>query len=419
MASTKTDDRFMQADILVSGAGLAGITLAILLDKAGFNVVLIDPAAPNATLKGIEPGNHTSALMEGSLDVLKDTGAWELCAPYSAPLEVLRIIDDSVAGAPPVDSSFYASEIGLPQFGMNISNNILRAALCETLAKHKNIKYLQTKITAIDNAPTQPFALVTLENGKQVKAKLIAAADGRRSPVRNMAGIGIQEKDYGQKAVTFLMTHSLPHNETSTEYHRPSGPFTMVPMPDKNGQYRSSVVWVDTAENADEFIKASKQAFTQMAQDRTNGLLGDIELDTPPQAFPLISLKADRVTAPRIALIAEAAHVVHPLGAQGLNLSLRDIAALLDVVTGSARVGLDIGSETILSQYEQSRRRDIESRVKGTQGLTKMLCTDSQILKTVRRTGLKAVSAIPPLKIATMKEGLSPPVRQSKTGSDS
>jgi 2-octaprenyl-6-methoxyphenol hydroxylase len=398
MTSTDPSNK---TDILISGAGIPGLTAALLLADKGLNITVLDPF-PLPELKGIKAGNHTTALMNNAIEMLIKTGAWDDCAPHIAPLEILRIIDDSDTQQAPITADFNAEEIDQPQFGLNTPNNVLRAALGQKAQQHKNICLLQTKLTALEQ--TQSAAIATLENGDIISANLIIGADGRRSKVRAEAEINFKEKDYGQKAIICRLNHSLPHHNISTEFHRPSGPFTLVPLPNN----QSSLVWVDDEDAIDAFMALDKDTFRQAIQDRSNNILGEITLQSTPEAWPLQMLQADRLTAPRVVLIAEAAHVLHPLGAQGLNLSLRDAEVLVQTITEALMLGLDYGSDTILEKYETARRHDIQNRIWGTDGLTQLLCTDSFFIKTLRRRGLKAVSRITPLKRLLMNEGLAP-----------
>lgn len=394
-------DQSNKMDIIIAGGGISGLTAALLFARKGFDVCVLEPF-PLPSLDNITPGNHTSALMNGSTAVLEQTGAWKDCAPYIAPLETLRIIDDSTSTKNAITADFHADEIAQDQFGMNVPNNVLRAALVKQVVATKNITVHTAKLVSCD--PQAAGISAALDNGETINAKLLVGADGRKSAVRNAVGIGCKEKDYDQRAIICRLDHTKPHNETSTEFHRPSGPFTLVPLPGM----QSSLVWVDTAENIEQFMAMNKTAFRQAIQDRSNGVLGEITLQSDPEAWPLIRQKADRLTAPRTVLIAEAAHVIHPLGAQGLNLSLRDVETLVDIVMNAAKLGLDFGSQTILNKYETARRQDIQGRVWGTDGLTQLLCTNSMFIKTLRRRGLKAASTIPPLKKLLMREGLSP-----------
>jgi 2-octaprenyl-6-methoxyphenol hydroxylase len=387
-------------DVVISGGGVPGLTLAALLADLGLEIVVLDPHPPTR-LKDIKPDGRTAALMAGSVNILRATGAWDLCAPHGAPLNTLRIIESATARA-----DFSADDIGLPYFGINMPNNLQRAALYEIILKKKNITFL-CPTTLQDFTADDVGVSVTLdENGttQTLRARILVGADGRNSTVREQAGIEMRDHDYGQRAITCIISHSKPHDNISTEFHRPGGPFTIVPLPGN----QSSIVWVEYADDADNFLKLRREDFVNALQDRTENLIGRVEMVTPPQSWPLQSLHAKSLTAPRIALIAEAAHVLHPLGAQGLNLSLRDAATLAEEIADAARSGLDIGSHATLHRYEFRRRADIQTRLLGTDSLNRMVSNNIGLLRTLRSIGLKTIDSITPLRRFAMNEGVVP-----------
>jgi 2-octaprenyl-6-methoxyphenol hydroxylase len=382
-------------DVLISGGGVPGLCLGALLGDLGLSVTIIDPHPP-APLNTTQPDGRTAALMAGSVNILKATGAWDQCAKHGAALEILRIIEGDAR------ADFTADDIGLPCFGINMPNAILRAALAEHLHKRTHVHLLTTTLFALD---ANDFSVTaTLDNGQNIRTRLLVGADGRQSQTRKLAGINVWERAYGQHAITCLIGHSRPHHHISTEFHRPGGPFTLVPMPGNV----SSVVWVEYDSDAETFLKLRRPEFEHALQDRTEGLLGHITLQTNPESWPLKALRAENLTAPRIALMAEAAHVVHPLGAQGLNLSLRDAAVLAEEITDAARRGQDIGSRAVLDRYQFRRRADIMTRSMGTDSLTRMVSNDISLLRGLRRIGLKTVETLPALRRFAMHEGVTP-----------
>lgn len=397
-----TNRKDITADILICGGGVPGLTLGALLGQAGLCVVIAD-RFPAPTLENIKPDGRTAALMQGSLNILKATGAWPKAARFGEELRTLRIIDDHGFNAgEPVQVDFRAQEIHMDAFGVNMPNAPLRAALAETAGKIKTVRFIEA---ALEGYQTGAFGIAArFDNGQTVLSKLIVGADGRNSATRKIAGIGVREYDYKQQAITCLIDHTKPHDNISTEFHRPSGPFTLVPLPGR----QSSVVWVDYDEQANSFMTLSQHAFERALQQRSQNILGEIALATPPQSWKLRTLKAKKMTAPRAALIAEAAHVLHPIGAQGLNLSLRDAAALAEVLVDAVRLGLDPGSEAVLAQYERQRRRDVWSRVIGTHGLNKIVSNNFGPARVLRKAGLKTLNNITPLKEFAMHQGLAP-----------
>ena len=396
-------DTQVNTDILIVGGGIAGLALAALLGRAGIRVRLIEPFPPKP-LAEIKPSGRTVALMDSSLNIIKATGVWPLVADISNPLETMRIIDDSRAGNDSkIEIEFPARDIGLPQFGFNVPNAPLRSALYQTVQGLKNITlHAPAALKSFDVLDNGVHA--TLEDGTVINASLIVGADGRNSLVRQISGIESTDHDYKQKAITCLINHSRAHGNVSTEFHRPAGPFALVPLPGN----QSSVVWVEEQNRADQLIALKKEEFTQALQAQTQDILGGITLETGPECWPLHTIKAKAITAPRTAIMAEAAHVMSPITAQGLNLSLRDVASLAETIVDAMRNGLDAGSKVILDKYARRRRMDMNTRVFGVDGMNRIVSTDAPLVKGLRRAGLKTLDAVAPLKTFAMQTGLAP-----------
>ncbi len=390
----------MKADIIISGGGIAGLSLGILLSGAGLDVHLIDSAPP---VPAKDLSGRTVALMENSLNIIRAAGVWDDVSSHAAPLAVMRIIDESSA-----EAEFHAEDIGLKQFGFNIPNAPLRDALYTAAKKSKNLTLHMPD--ALEAYEAGHNVTAKLKSGKEITAKLMIGADGRNSMVRRISGIECDEHNDGQSAITCLIAHSRSHNSTATEFHRPGGPLALVPMPGNI----SSVVWIEPTERANEFMRLKKDEFTQALQERTHDILGAIQLESNPECWPLKTLKAKTLTAPRAVLMAEAAHVISPITAQGLNLSLRDVAALAETLVDAARAGLDIGAPSVLEKYERRRRLDINTRVFGVGGMNKIVSTDMAALKGLRRAGLKTVDAIVPIKKISMRIGLAPEIDRGR-----
>lgn len=384
-----------KTDVIIAGAGIPGATLALLLAQLDLSVTLIDPAPLKADDK--IPDTRTAALMAGSVNILRATGAWESCAAQGGIMKSIALIDKDAR----VD--FKSSDIGQDFFSINMPNNVLRAALLEKIAKDKRISFLApAKLTGLKADDVGTTA--ALDNDANIRASLTVGADGRGSAVRSLSGIAHKEHDYGQHAITCLIDHTKGHDNISTEYHRPGGPFTLVPLPGN----RSSVVWVEYAKDAEKFMRLPKDAFEQSLQDRTEGILGRITLVAGPQSFPLKHLQAEHIIATRTALIAEAAHVLHPLGAQGLNLSLRDAAVLAETIADMLRLGMDIGGGQTLEIYAKRRKGDIAFRAGGTDTLNRLISTSSPAAGFLRRAGLKTLDSITVLRDMVVREGMSP-----------
>jgi 2-octaprenyl-6-methoxyphenol hydroxylase len=404
---TKAPKNPKSFDVAISGAGPAGLMLGLLLSRARLACAVFDPTKPE---RASAPSGRTSALLNQSIALLKTLGIWEGLETHCAPLQTMRIIDDSQGDIkPPPQVTFNSHDLGEAQFGYNIPNTVLRECLFALTDQTPALKlFMPDKILGYQTDSCG----VTLEtqSGQTIRARLLVGTDGRNSVVRTIAGIETQIHDYQQTAITCLIKHSKPHHFTSTEFHRNGGPFTLVPLPAQN----SSVVWVEKTDDAMRFLSMPKGAFEKALQDRTKGILGEVHLKTSPESWPLIELSSKRLTAARIALAGEAAHVLSPIGAQGLNLSIRDVAALAETLVDAARLGLDIGADSVLNRYERRRHTDISTRVSGIDGLNRIVSTDHRMAQDLRRLGLKSLETIKPLKHFAMMQGLSPSLDESR-----
>ncbi len=395
-----------KGDILIAGGGIAGLTLGILLAKAGMAVHLVDKAPP-AHPPETKPSGRTVALMESSLNIIRAAGVWDKISGNTSPIRTMRIIDDNAK--PVSDISFPASEIGQDQFGFNVPNSILRAALFDAAQKTRNLM-LHAPASLETCRVTDSGALARLDNGTELSVSLVAGADGRESAVRRIANIDVKDHDYGQSAITCLIRHALPHNNTACEFHRPSGPLALVPMPGN----LSSVVWIERTERAQSLMRLKKDEFTLALQKAANNLLGTLELEANPECWPLKSVRAVRLTAPRMVLLAEAAHVISPITAQGLNLSLRDVAALAETLLDAARAGIDIGAPSILASYEKRREPDTRTRILGVDGMNRIVSNAHPFLRDMRRAGIKTLGTLKPLKKIAMRIALAPSIDQGR-----
>ncbi len=396
----------MIVDVAISGGGPAGLTLAALLARGGLKTAVIDPApAPTAATQKDFVSGRTAALLNASLNVLRAAGLGDALEADGTPLKIMRIVDDGRTDIAPLETVFEAKDAGQPYFGLNIPNAGLRTRLAKGLAQQENIVPFFGEKLQTYQAKNDHVAL-TLANGREINAALLIGADGRESLTRTIAGIDAHRHDYGQTAMTFLVSHTKPHNFTSTEFHRAGGPFTFVPMAGNT----SSVVWVEKTEEAQRILRLKKQDFQQLLQDRSRGFLGVVTVESAPESWPLSFLKAERLTAPRLALVAEAAHVLSPIGAQGLNLSLRDVAALAETIIDAARLGEDIGGPLVLARYEKRRRLDIQTRTLGIDTLNRAVADERPLVGRLRRLGLKGMQSVPPLKSLAMHQGLAPTV---------
>lgn len=394
-----------KCDACIVGGGVPGMVLAVLLGSAGLRVALIDNAPPAPPLAEVKPDGRTVALMGGSVDSLAQAGIWPLLKAYGAPLKRMAVVDDSLypaAADAMIEQMFDSAEIGREAFGWNLPLNTLRAALCARIQTIKTITHF-TNVSLENFEQKDAHIFAHISGCGIIHAALLIGCDGRNSAVRTGSGIAAKRRAYGQTAMTCLITHSRSHNDSSIEFHRPGGPFTIVPM----AGLQSAIVWVEKDDDAKAFLKLPRPAFAQALADRTRKRLGQIELLTNPAAWPLEYVRAEKLTGPRTALAAEAAHVISPIGAQGLNLSLRDVTALAAILLEASNVGLDIGSETVLARYERAREPDVATRSFAIDLANQAVASDTKAVRALRRLTLRALSMPGPLRALIMKKGLA------------
>ncbi len=386
---------------IVVGGGPAGLTAAIALASGGIATVLVGKPAARAD-------NRTTALLGGSVTALETLGVWPLCAAQSAPLKVMRIVDDTgrLWRAPEV--KFTAGEIDLEAFGYNIENRHLTAALTQRAHQLGHLHIIEDEVRSV--TPETGAVGVTLQSGDILRAALVIGADGRHSLCRTAAAIESDEREYPQLALTVCLTHSRPHRDASTEFHTTSGPFTLVPLP---GQ-RSSLVWVLDPARADDIAALDDMALAEAIERASHSLLGKIKVEPGRGLFPLGVATAKAFAANRIALVGEAAHVIPPIGAQGLNLGLRDAASIGERAVAALRDGADIGGDAVLADYDRMRRADIGSRSMAIDLMNRTLLTDFLPVQGLRGLGLYMIDRIGPLRRAVMREGVAPAASQPR-----
>ncbi|MFG1479570.1 UbiH/UbiF family hydroxylase [Xanthobacter sp. V4C-4] len=384
------DDRH---DVVVVGAGPAGLAMALGLAGRGVSTALV--TGPD---RGVD--HRTTALLDGSVRILERFGLWAALAPKAAPLRDMRIADATrrLFRAPEV--TFRSAEIGLDAFGYNIENDPLRLTLMDTAQNQPQLQIVRGSLATLTVEPDA--ARLSLDDGTQLRARLVVGADGRASTVRAAAGIGVATRAYPQVAFTAIVRHGRPHEDTSTEFHTETGPFTLVPLPGE----RSSIVCVVSEREALRLMALPDDALAREMETRASSILGRFEILPGRGAFPLAAETAERLTASRIALIAEAAHIMPPIGAQGLNLGLRDVAELVDLVAGAADAGRDVGAPELLERYARARRGDIDARMRAVDVLNRSLLSDFVPIQGVRGFGLYLLDRVGPLRRTVMRLGI-------------
>ncbi|MBL9056885.1 MAG: UbiH/UbiF family hydroxylase [Rhodobacteraceae bacterium] len=393
----------IDTDILVSGGGVAGLTAAAAFASAGFRVICTDPTPPVTERDAAGADQRTTAFLHPSIPVLQAAGLWQRLEPHAAPLQIMRIIDAGGPTAEPrITKDFDAAEISDQPFGWNLPNWLLRREMVARLAELPGVTFLPGLATA-RLMTREAQALATLSDGTTVAARLVVAADGRASVVREAAGIAVKTIRYGQKALAFATTHPIPHQNVSTEIHRSGGPFTLVPLPDRDGRPSSAVVWMETGPEVQRLAALPVPEFEAEINARSCGILGPLTLVSPRGVWPIISQIAARMSAERVALIAEAAHVVPPIGAQGLNMSLADLAALLDLATANPA---DLGSRAMLDAYHRKRHFEVQARVTGIDALNRASMLGDPALRDLRAAALNALYSLASVRKTLMKAGL-------------
>ena len=374
------------------GGGPAGLIAAIALAREGVQTTLLAPKPPHTD-------HRTTALLGSSVDILKNLGLWTLIERTAAPLRKLRLVDGTRRLIRTPEVLFEATEIGLDAFGYNIANDALLSVLRTNLDSPRLHVIEQTaKSVSID----EDLAHVTLVDGNSLGARLIVAADGRNSLCRQAAGIATSKRPLPQHAVALNLSHSRPHNDVSTEFHTESGPFTLVPL---QGM-RSSLVWVCRAQDVERLRGAMPDELSREIEEKSRFLLGEVRVDGPRGIFPLGVEIADRFADNRVALAGEAGHVIPPIGAQGLNLGIRDAAEIARLAGEALRQGDGPGSKSVIAAYDLNRRGDIRSRAAAVELLGRSLLTEFLPVHLARSVGLEIASRVSLLRRNLMRAGV-------------
>lgn len=378
-------EKAAQFDVIVVGGGLAGLSAAIASDLAGFKTAIIAKAS-------IAEDERTTALFMPSIDFLDQIGIWQGIKSETEALKTMRILDGTSRIIRSRPASFHSSEINLEQFGFNIPNKILLEAL---FAKITELKITQYDDFVHDYADEEASAVLSLSNDDKLRANHVIAADGRNSLIREKAGITSKTWHYDQKAIVLSFKHKLPHQNISTEFHTEKGPFTQVPLPGR----RSSLVWAIKPEDEAKTLGLPLNELNLMAEANMHSILGAVDIDTTPQCYPLSSLLADKLGQGRTLLVGEAAHAFPPIGAQGLNLGLRDVMTAVECISAH---GANAGRE-----YHRARQVDVATRTFGIDMFNRTLLTSFLPVQLIRSGVISAANNVPFLKQILMRKGSS------------
>ena len=384
------------ADLFVVGAGPVGLGIACALANRGLSVILMDARDPAAGLDAAFDG-RASAIASGSVPILEDAGVWSALAGDAEPIHEIRVSD----GDSRMFLHFHRAELGRGPLGYMVENRFLRRALYRRAAALDGVVLLAPRrLAAMTSAG--PRLRATLDDGTVVKARLAVAADGKHSAARARAGIAAHRRRYRQTAFVCTVAHEFPHGGVAQERFLPGGPFAVLPLT----RDRSSLVWTEHARTGDAIAALDDDRFLDAVRRRIGDGLGALSLAGPRSRYPVERARARRLTAPRLALAGDAARAIHPIAGQGLNLGLRDVAALADTVLDTARLGLDIGGGDALRRYERRRRSDSLTMTVATDGLNRLFVAGPAPVRAARRLGLAAVNRTPALKRVFMRRAM-------------
>ena len=387
------------SDILIVGGGLAGPTLALALAQVGQRVTVIDALAEKVRKNaGFDGRSYAVALTSGRL--LQGIGLWDAIAENAQPILEIKVSDGRAGEGPsPFFMHFDHAEIEEGPMGHMVQDRHLRRALLDAMEAEENVTHI-SGTTVTDQIVDPAGVAVSLDDGQTLRAKLLVGADGRGSGTAQRAGIKRTGWGYGQTALVCAIEHEKPHHGIAHQFFMPPGPLAILPLPGN----RSSIVWSESEANARAFHALPDADYLTMLRPRFGDFLGQIGLAGKRYTYPLSLSLAHRLVADRTALIADAAHGVHPIAGQGLNAGMRDIAALAEVLTDATRRGEDIGSPGVLHRYEEWRRFDNTALAMATDGFNRLFSNDNGFVRTVRDLGMGIVNAMPGLRRGFIRE---------------
>ncbi len=394
----------LDADIVIVGGGLNGPALALALAQGGQEVVIIDALPPETRRRtGFDGRSYSLAL--GSTRVLEGIGVWGAVQPHAQPILSIRACDGRAGeGAAPLFLEFDHAEIEEGPMGHMIEDRYLRAALMDAIEAEGRITEISgARVVAQEIGRRGPA--IRLDDGRVLHGRLLVGCDGRGSGTAERAGIRRVGWDYGQSALVCAVTHERPHDGCAHQFFTPQGPLAILPLPGN----RSSIVWTEGTEAATRIARLDDDAYLEVLRPRFGEFLGEIALAGARHSYPLRLSLAERFVGQQLALVGDAAHGIHPIAGQGLNLGMRDVAALAEVVIEAARRGEDIASAPVLERYQRWRRFDTMLMAMGTDGVNRLFSNDSVGLRVLRDLGMGAISRLPALRRGFIREaaGLS------------
>jgi 2-octaprenyl-6-methoxyphenol hydroxylase len=385
-----------RADVIIFGGGMIGLALASALDSSGVSAIVVDPADPAPRTAAAFDG-RTSAVSSSSMRMLKTVGVAGHLPEPGCPIRRIAVAD----GLEPGGLHFDAEED--EPLGWMHENRNLRGALQARAEAGPNIWLLwKSRVTNVDRG--DQGVIVALEDGRKLRAPLLVAADGRNSATREAAGIRIARWKYDHQAIVSVLRHDRPHDNIAYEIFFPTGPFALLPMTDDPGGHRSAIVWSVPEDDAAGWLALNDEDFAGETEAAMGGFLGMIAMLAPRSSFPLGFHHAAQITARRLALAGDAAHAIHPIAGQGLNLGFRDVAALAEVLVEGTRLGLDLGDQQLLERYQRWRSLDALSVAFATDTLTRIYGVPGKTASAVRRFGMGLIDRISPMKERLMSE---------------
>jgi 2-octaprenyl-6-methoxyphenol hydroxylase len=386
-----------RADILILGGGLVGSALAVALDAHGISSIVVDPADPETILAAAFDG-RASAIASAPYRMFEAIGVADRLAGKGCPIQGIRVSDGLDPGALDFEPDSDSGALGFMFENRALRSALMAAAQDAPLADVR----MKTRAVSVDRGPHGVTA--TLDSGATVHARLLIAAEGRNSPTREAAGMKVARWTYDHAAMVVSLHHERPHENIAYEIFYPEGPFAILPLVDDADGHRSAIVWTVKADHAAGMLALSERAYLAEAEKRMGGFLGKLSHLTARSSYPLGFHHAAWITGERLALVGDAAHGIHPIAGQGVNVGFRDVATLVEVLVDGKRLGMDLGDAQLLARYQRWRGLDTFMVAAATDGLTRLFGIPGKTASAVRRFGLSAVDRLPPLKRAFMAE---------------